>query len=78
MGQISLYMNDQEMNEVRAKASKQGMTISRYVAKALRDSSAQSTWPTSFFSLYGALGEDDTFVEPPDEPFNSNPIPTLN
>lgn len=78
MPQLSLYLNDEEMERVRTGAARQGTTLSRYVAGVLRNQQDQSAWPTSFFDLYGSLADDDSFEEPEDAPFDSKHIPALN
>ena len=78
MGQLCLYLDDEEMEEVRARASERGTTLSRYVASVLKESRERSVWPPSFFALYGALREDDGLLAPADEPFDGKPIPALD
>ncbi len=78
MGQLSLYLDDREMEYVRAQAEQRGTTLSRYVAGVLRSSREQSAWPPKFFQLYGALCDDDAFEEPADVPFDAKPIPALD
>lgn len=78
MPQLSLYLNHEEMERVRESASRQGTTLSRYVASVLRDERDRNAWPPSYFALYGSLADDDSFREPDDEPFDSKHIPVLN
>ena len=42
----------------------------------LRERKERNGWPRGFFNLYGAC-DDDTFVVPPDVPFDLDPIPAL-
>lgn len=77
MPQLSLYLNDEEMERVRESASRQGTTLSRYVAGVLRGERDRNAWPPLFFTLYGSLADDDSFQEPDDEPFVSKRIPAL-
>ena len=51
-------------------------TLSKFVAGVLRDRDTSGLWPHGFFDLYGAC-DDDTLVEPPDDPFDLEPIPAL-
>lgn len=78
MAQISLYVNDAELEILREKAKKQNLSLSRYVIDVLREMQEKALWPPAFFSLYGALAEDDGFEEPADEPFDRKPLAPLN
>lgn len=78
MPQLSLYLNEEEMESVRAGAARQGTTLSRYVAGVLRNEKDPSAWPPAFFALYGSLAADDSFEEPDDMPFTSKHIPALS
>ena len=57
-------------------APREGKTLSKFVAGVLRDRDTSGLWPHGFFDLYGAC-DDDTLVEPPDDPFDLEPIPAL-
>ena len=48
----------------------------KYAAGVLRERKERNGWPRGFFNLYGAC-DDDTFVVPPDVPFDLDPIPAL-
>lgn len=37
-------------------------------------SQSASKWPPDFFSLYGALADDRSFMEPADAPLGSTPV----
>ena len=76
MPQLSLYLDDSTMNALRQDAAREGKTLSKFVSSALRDRERGKGWPEGFFNLYGACN-DDTFVEPPDEPFDLDPVPAL-
>ena len=78
MGQLSLYLDDREIEYIRAQAEQQGATPSRCVAEVLRRSREQSAWPPKFLNLYGPLHEDDAFVKPADAPFDIKHIPALD
>ena len=78
MPQLSLYLNDEEMEQVRENAARQETTLSRYVAGVLRGERERNGWPSAFFALYGSLADDDSFREPDDEPFDGKHIPALN
>lgn len=78
MAQISLYVNDSELEGLRERAERQSLSLSRYVIDTLRSAQDKSAWPPAFFSLYGALTEEDGFEEPTDEPFDRKPLAALS
>ena len=72
MPQVSLYVEDQLMDELRTGASREGISLSKHVARRLRDGKASyrgrcatpSGLPEGYFErLYGCIA-DDTFVRP--------------
>ena len=76
MAQLSLYVDDSTMEDLRRDAAREGKTLSKYAAGVLRERKERNGWPRGFFNLYGAC-EDGVLVEPPDEPFDLDPIPAL-
>ena len=76
MAQLSLYVDDSMMEDLRRDAAREGKTLSKFVAGVLKDHAENNRWPHGFFNLYGAC-EDGVLVEPPDEPFDLDPIPAL-
>lgn len=58
MAQISLYVPDSEMAELRSDAVKDGKSVSSYVRKVLRNrknnrANWENGWPPGYFDLYG-------------------------
>ena len=76
MAQLSLYVDDSTMEDLRRDAAREGKTLSKFVAGVLKDHAENNRWPNGFFNLYGVC-EDGVLVEPPDEPFDLDPIPAL-
>ena len=68
MAQLSLYVDDSTMEDLRRDAAREGKTLSKFVAGVLRDRDTNGLWPPGFFDLYGVCA-DDTFVEPPEIPW---------
>ena len=68
MPQLSLYLDDPMMEGLRQDASREGKTLSKYAAGVLRGRKEHNGWPPGFFNLYGAC-DDDTFVVPPEIPW---------
>jgi hypothetical protein len=57
MAQLNLYVSEDTAAKLRAEASREGVSLSRYVA-ALLDSKT-GDWPADFFSARcGFLGEE--------------------
>ena len=69
-------MDEPMMEGLRQDAAREGKTLSKFVAGVLRDRDTSGLWPHGFFDLYGAC-DDDTLVEPPDDPFDLEPHPCL-
>ncbi len=69
MPQLSLYLDEDSMEKVREEADRKDTTLSKYVSEVLHEYEDKThLWPEGFFDLYGAC-DDETFVEPPDIPF---------
>lgn len=71
MAQISLYVDDEKLDELRKEAAAQGISISKYVGQIIDDHYYASKWPPGFFSLYGSV-TDETFVEPDDDSIDAS------
>ena len=54
MPQLSLYLDDPMMEGLRQDASREGKTLSKFVAGVLKDHAENNRWPHGFFNLYGA------------------------
>ena len=68
MPQLSLYLDDVMMGEMKRSASAEGVSLSRYAAGAIRDklhapklAAAEGRWDR----LFGILADDDSFTRPP-------------
>lgn len=62
MPQLSLYIDDKTMDELRKAADEQGVSLSRYARTVIQER-GRSAWPDAFWRTYGALS-DDGFVIP--------------
>lgn len=65
MAQVSLYVDDAKLAELREEATERGISLSRYVGQIIDERRASTKWPPGFFELYGSV-TDETFVEPDD------------
>lgn len=62
MPQLSLYIDDKTMGELRKSADEQRVSLSRYARTVIQERE-RSAWPDAFWRTYGALN-DDSFVAP--------------
>ena len=78
MPQLSLYLDDQSMEQLRQDASNAHKSLSRFVLDELNERKLSKDWPRNFFSLYGSVSEEDNLMEPLDTPISSNEINALD
>ena len=52
MAQLSLYVDDSTMEDLRRDAAREGKTLSKYAAGVLRERKEHNGWPPGFFNLY--------------------------
>ena len=76
MAQVSLYVDDERLEELRKEAAARGVSISKYVGQIIDERLGATKWPQGFFDLYGSIS-DETFVEPEDVSILDEPIPAL-
>ena len=62
MPQISLYIDESTLKKVESAASRQHVSISRWVADQIR-SKVEPIYPKGFETLFGSLS-DGSFVRP--------------
>ena len=60
MPQLSLYIDEETLAEIRTAAKTEKISVSKYVTGKLRDSLHES-WPEHYDELFGSI-EDDTFT----------------
>jgi len=68
MPQVSLYLDQDVLDNARRNARIQNISLSKYVTHALADN-AGSGWPKGYWDLFGALA-DEGFTCPEDVPFD--------
>lgn len=62
MAQLSLYLEETEMDTLRKDAKREGVSLSRYAARLIRENAGKSRWPAGYWeNVYGALS-DPSFV----------------
>ena len=62
MPQISLYIDEATLRKVESAASRQHVSISKWVAEQIR-SKVEPVYPKGYEDLFGSLKED-SFVRP--------------
>jgi hypothetical protein len=68
MPQLSLYIDEPTLKEVRRAARKERISVSRWISRRIK-TAAESDWPEGFFDLAGSI-TDETFQRPPQLPFS--------
>jgi hypothetical protein len=58
MGQVTLYIDNETEEKLKAAAKAAGVSQSRWVADLIREKTA-TEWPASVVQLAGAWAEDD-------------------
>ncbi len=62
MPQISLYIDESTLRKVEGAASRQHVSISKWVAEQIR-AKVEPVFPKNFENLFGSIS-DDTFSRP--------------
>ena len=70
MPQISLYIDEATLKKVESAASRQHVSISRWVADQIR-SKVEPIYPKEFETLFGSLS-DDSFARPDQNHFSQD------
>ena len=59
MAQLSLYLEESEMEQLRYDAQREGLSLSRYAARLIRENAGNTRWPKDYWeSVYGCLTDD--------------------
>lgn len=64
MPQLSLYVDDATLGVLKEGAAREGVSMSRFAADAIRDQ-GRNAWPAGFFDTYGSIA-DESFAAPSD------------
>ncbi|MCF7949757.1 MAG: hypothetical protein K9M94_14300 [Spirochaetia bacterium] len=62
MPQISLYIDEETLEKLKAAASRERISISKWVAHRIR-SQVEPEYPAYYDELFGSI-DDETFTEP--------------
>ena len=68
MPQLSLYLGEAEMQNLRNSASREGVSLSRYARGVLNKNTQTNSWSSSFLSTFGVI-QDETFTAPAELPW---------
>ena len=74
MSQLSLYLDSETISKLSTAAEESSLSLSRYVARVVdehfsaKENADLETWKTLQI-LYDSAEPDETFVEPPDIPW---------
>lgn len=59
MPQLSLYLDDETMEKLRADAKRENLSLSKHVAKLIRENRSGDGWSERFWETYGSLADTD-------------------
>lgn len=72
MSQLTIYLDDNELKQVKKAARREQVSVSRWARERLSKASGEG-WPKDYFKLFGSLS--DTDFERPDQGDWSDDIP---
>jgi hypothetical protein len=67
VAQLTIYLDDESIRRIEEAAMRDNSSVSRWVKNRLL-LSLEDQWPSRYFDLFGALGEDD-LQRPPQPDF---------
>ncbi len=71
MGQVTIYLEEGVLKEIRAAARREQLSVSRWVRRRL-EGSLRDAWPEGYFDLFGALAHEGRFKRPPQPLFSKD------
>ena len=74
MPQVSLYLSESEMSELKEQAGRASLSLSAYTRKLLRDNSAKNNDVQGWWSRVSGKLTDNTFVTPEDSTLDEHEI----
>ncbi len=78
MAQVSLYIEDEVMAGVKADAKTEGISVSKYVTRALAQRNAGKKITAAWLEgVYGSMADADWLVVPEEAPGRLRDIPAL-
>ena len=74
MPQVSLYLSEAEMTELKEQAGRASLSLSAYTRKLLRDNSAKNSDVQGWWNKVSGKLTDNTFVAPEDSTLDAQEI----
>ena len=74
MPQVSLYLSEAEMTELKEQAGKAGLSLSAYTRKLLRDNVSKHSDVQGWWNRVSGKLTDNTFVAPEDSVLDAQEI----
>ena len=74
MPQVSLYLSESEMTELKEQAGRASLSLSAYTRKLLRDNSAKNNDVQGWWSRVSGKLTDNTFIAPEDSALDEHEI----
>ncbi|MDX2179715.1 MAG: hypothetical protein SFV18_08995 [Bryobacteraceae bacterium] len=68
MAQLYFYVPDAVAEDLRRKARKEGLSLSKYIAKQVTPATDEKGWPIGYFDFIRANPLSDDFELPDDPP----------
>ncbi len=66
MPQLSIYIDENTLQEIKKCAEIENLSISKYVVKTLNEKISNS-WPENYHKLFGAITDESFMVEKPND-----------
>ena len=63
MPQLFLYLDEESMANLKANATREQVSLSKYTSKILKEHSYSHGWPENYWDLFGTI-EDASFTAP--------------
>ena len=74
MPQVSLYLSESEMTDLKEQAGRASLSLSAYTRKLLRDNSAKNNDVQGWWNKVSGKLTDNTFVAPEDSTLDEHEI----
>ena len=77
MPQLSLYLDEASMQQLRERARDEGVSLSKYAGAAIEQRVGSTGWPEGYWELYGSI-DDESLAAPADLDFaRDRPRPAI-
>ncbi len=70
MSQLTIYLDEASMKEVKKSAKREKISVSLWARRRLSEA-IRHTWPRDYFELFGALRDSD-LTRPPQGDLSAN------